>query len=201
MKTMKPRRPFPRGFTLVELLVTIAMVAILAAIAIPSFTHTIQRDGVSSASNRLMADLDYARSEAATRGTYVSVCPSTDGTSCSGSAAWESGWIVYTYAPGHALANTAFDHTDGTNLLLRYTTTRHAVSIQGSAADTVLTFGTQGEMKPDAAKFSFATCYRGSGESGTGHSTSSVPGIGLSLQGSGSMQSSTLQAADSACTP
>jgi len=189
-----------RGFTLVELLVTIAVVAILAAIALPSFTSMIQRNGVNSAGNRLMADLGYARAEAATRGTYVSVCPSTNGTSCSGSAAWESGWIVYTYTSGHAVANTEFDHTDDTNLLLRYTTTRHAVSIQGSAAGTILTFGTQGEMKPDAATFSFATCYRGS-ETGTGHSTSSVPGVGLSLQSAGSVQSSTLEAADSACTP
>jgi len=201
MKTMKPRCPRSRGFTLVELLVTIAVVAILAAIALPSYTSMIQRSDVSSASNRLLADLGYARSEAATLGTYVSVCPSTDGTSCSGSAAWESGWIVYTYTPGHAVANTAFDHSDDTNQLLRYTTARHAVSVEGSAGDTILTFGTQGEMKPDAATFSFATCYRGSSESGAGHSTSSVPGIGLSLQGSGSVQSSTLEAVDSACTP
>jgi type IV fimbrial biogenesis protein FimT len=197
---MKTRCPLSRGFTLVELLVTIAVVAILSAIALPSFTHMIQRNEVSSASNRLLADLGYARSEAATRGTYVSVCPSDDGTSCADGAAWESGWIVYTYAPGHAKANTDFDEGDDANLLLRYTTARQAVSVQGSADDTVLTFGTQGEMKPDAATFSFATCYRGS-ESGTGHSTASVPGIGLNVQASGGAQSSNLAAEDSACVP
>lgn len=191
-----------RGFTLVELMITIAVAAILAVVAVPSFTRAIHRNQVSSASNALLADLGYARAEAITRGTYVSVCPSTDGKSCSDSDTWESGWLVYTYTAGNAVANKDYDDSADTNVLLRHTSVRNGVSVRGQSAD-VITFGPQGEMKPDGTTFALATCYRtgGSDESGDGHSTTSVPGNMLSLQASGNVVNTALSAMDSACVP
>lgn len=87
------------GVTLIELLVTISIAAILMAIAVPSFQDFFRRARLDSAASDFMATLNYARSEAIRRGVLVSVCKSNDGTSCGDDGAnwgWEQGWIVFT---------------------------------------------------------------------------------------------------------
>src|SRR5690348_2467245 len=101
---MKNRHRCKRGFTLLELMVTLAVASVLVVIAVPSFRDLLRRNQVSSASNALLADLSYARSEASMRGSIVSICPSTDGTTCTSTQAYESGWLVYTYSAGHSVA-------------------------------------------------------------------------------------------------
>ncbi|MGQ9685303.1 MAG: GspH/FimT family pseudopilin [Thiobacillaceae bacterium] len=82
------------GVTLIELLVTISIAAILMAIAVPGFQDFFRRNRLDSATSDLMATLNYARSEAIRRGVPVSVCRSSNGESCSGG--WQEGWIVFT---------------------------------------------------------------------------------------------------------
>lgn len=81
------------GFTLIELMVTVAVAALLLGIAAPSFRDMTVRNRVSTYSNDLIASVNYARSEAVRRGAPISICRSGDGTSCSGS--WSDGWIVF----------------------------------------------------------------------------------------------------------
>lgn len=89
-----PRRVCP-GFTLVELVVTVAVGAILVAIAIPSFTTYIQNGRLTAQANSLVMSLDYARSEAIKRDVAVSACAAdVNSTTCNGSATWTTGWIV-----------------------------------------------------------------------------------------------------------
>ena len=83
------------GFTLVELMVVLSVAAILTTIGVPSFLSTIRDNGVSTRTNELITDLALARTEAIRRGQTVTVCPSTDGTSCAGSGGWEQGWISF----------------------------------------------------------------------------------------------------------
>ena len=104
------KRARQHGFNLVELMTTITVLAIVLAIAVPSFRDVIHRNQVSSASNELLASLAYARTEAITHGQLVSMCHSSTGTSCtSGGAVLDTGWIVYTYPAGAASANKAYE--------------------------------------------------------------------------------------------
>ena len=71
------------GFTLVEMVITLTVIAILAGIAVPSFTETLDRRRVSGAAEQLQSDLQYARSEALRRNAnvVVSLKPAKDSTS------------------------------------------------------------------------------------------------------------------------
>jgi type IV fimbrial biogenesis protein FimT len=93
------RRP-ARGFTLMELIITILVAAILTTIAVPAFDSFVKNDRDSAQVNSLAYSMNYARSEAVKRdlATGVSVCPSLDGVNCNGTA-WASGWMVYYVDP------------------------------------------------------------------------------------------------------
>ncbi|SED42039.1 type IV fimbrial biogenesis protein FimT [Pseudomonas anguilliseptica] len=95
-----------RGFTLVELMITIAVAGVLLAIAVPSFTDLIRNNRSQAAANELVSAFNAARAEAVKRGRRVSLCPSVNGTSCSGTA-WQSGWIVFVDTAASDTTSTA----------------------------------------------------------------------------------------------
>lgn len=92
------RPPRQEGFTLLELLVTISIAAILVAVAVPGLTRFVQNSREDSEADSLISSLQYARSEAVKRDANVEICASADEATCSGGTAWNTGWIVETTA-------------------------------------------------------------------------------------------------------
>jgi type IV fimbrial biogenesis protein FimT len=95
-----------RGFTLIEMIVTMCVGATLAAIAVPAFSSFLQNDRDISEANSLVTSLSFARSEAIKQDIAggITVCPSSNGTSCGG--VWANGWIVVPAAGGTPLQVT-----------------------------------------------------------------------------------------------
>lgn len=93
MQNSKSVAKFSRGFTMIELLVAIAIAAIMLGLAVPSFIDFMVRNRLVTYNNEFVASLAFARSEAIRRAGPVSVCKSSTGTSCGG--AWSDGWIVF----------------------------------------------------------------------------------------------------------
>ncbi len=89
-----------QGITLVESMVVVAILGILATVAIPSFKSSIESNRRTVYANQLLEDLALARSEAIKRGTRVTVCPSNEAASCSGSTSWATGWITFVDVAG-----------------------------------------------------------------------------------------------------
>lgn len=83
------------GFTLLELMLTITVLAVLLGLAVPSFRETIERNRLTGANNDFISALNYARSEALKMSNPVSLCPSADGATCAGSNDWSTGYIAF----------------------------------------------------------------------------------------------------------
>lgn len=116
----------PNGFTLVELMVTLSVLVILTTIAVPSFQRAIANNRAAVGANELLAALQLARSEAVRRNSNASLCPSTNGTECTGGTDWSGGWILF-----HDVAGNG-DWDTGVDELLRVgSSLSPAVSIDG----------------------------------------------------------------------
>lgn len=83
------------GFNLIELTVTLAVLATILAVALPAFGAMLQGSRERSSYELLMLAFASARLEAVKAGHPVTVCPSSDGLTCRGDDVWTQGWIVY----------------------------------------------------------------------------------------------------------
>lgn len=82
-----------KGFTVLELLITMVVAAIILGWAVPSLVTFSANNQVVTASNSIVTGLNLARSTAVTSGERVAICPSANGSTCS--VDWDKGWIVF----------------------------------------------------------------------------------------------------------
>lgn len=113
---------FVAGFTVLELMITITIIAIGLSLAVPSIRETIANNQVAVANNSIISAINLARSEAITRGNSVVVCPSTTGKKCN-NGKWNAGWIVFD--------NNDADATLATTEIIRVNSRAEAVNRTG----------------------------------------------------------------------
>lgn len=139
------------GFSLVELLFTIAIVSILLTLAFPVYRYLIAELRLFILSERISAAINYARSEAIRRQDIVTLCKSKDGRTCSGR--WNDGWIIFF---GKKITNSF----DNTSLLRVYPALDRSDSLEwhGSRSYDYL------QLSPDGSTYgqngSFIVCVR-----------------------------------------
>jgi type IV fimbrial biogenesis protein FimT len=95
----------PRGFSIIELMVTVLVLAVLLGTAVPSFMQTIRNNRLIGQTNELVGALNFTRSEALKRADTVSICSSNDNLTCTGSTNWTTGWIVFVDPNANGIAD------------------------------------------------------------------------------------------------
>jgi type IV fimbrial biogenesis protein FimT len=85
----------PGGFSLYELLMTLALAALLVSIGLPSFSSLLARSRQAAEINALFHAFHLARKQSIMRRQVVSLCPSRDGKSCLAGKDWSPGWIMF----------------------------------------------------------------------------------------------------------
>lgn len=144
---MKPRSS---GFTLMELLVTIAVVGVLLAIAVPSFQSLFNRNRVATVVNDLLGGLYYARTEGIRRALPTTICMSSNQTSCATTGSWANGWIVW--------VDLNSNGTLDTGELVRTHGPINAGNTALSASQTSYTFTAQGALVSGGSAGTFKVC-------------------------------------------
>ena len=127
------------GFTLLELMVTLAIAAILLTIALPSFQESLRSNRVATTANEALASLALARSEAIRNTRGAGVCASADGSNCG--ADWNSGWLVWS----DANSNSAVDAGEA---IVRYSQGKASVTVTGTTS--ALAFDSRGRSRTGA---------------------------------------------------
>ncbi|NOQ79557.1 MAG: prepilin-type N-terminal cleavage/methylation domain-containing protein [Gammaproteobacteria bacterium] len=124
---------YSKGFTLIELMITIVILSILVSIAIPSFQETIRRNTVTATANDLIASLLFARSEAIKREQNVAIITSDN---------WASGWEIFIDSNKNNVKN------NGEEVLNSYTLDIANISIAGNGGvNTAIVYSPSGRIK------------------------------------------------------
>ncbi len=104
---------------MIELVITMAIVGILITVGVPNLKSFLQGNRLIAATNELVSALHIARSEAIKLNSRVSICPSTDDSTCTGGNSWANGWVVFVDADSNLAGTAAACVATNTDCLLR----------------------------------------------------------------------------------
>ena len=155
------------GISIVELVVSLAIVAILATTGVPAFSSFIQSNRLNESSFDMLATINLARTEAVKRRTRVLLCRSADPTlptpSCGGSAnTWTTGWLVF--ASGDS--NSTYEAGTDTLLGIGLVDSSNVTVITNSTSDNNLEYNSDGTTNESGGTARFALCDQRGGAQG-----------------------------------
>ena len=166
-------RRLSRGFTLLELMIVLAIAGILAAVAGPGFKSMMRGSAVVAGRDQVASAVKMARGEAIYRKTFATLCASTNQATCSAGADWKDGWIVFSDIDGDGQVDNGVD----TLIDVNYGDTALRVGNDGSGG--TLTFAPSG-MKVPVGTVVIGVC--------DADATSSVAGHSLTISSVGSVR-------------
>lgn len=133
------------GFTIIELMITVAVIAVMLTIAVPSFGNLVQNNRMTTNVNDIIATFTLARSEAIKRSQRVTLCPVADADACgaaltpaacacSGANTWETGFIAFADTDGDAVVDAGETiikvlGSPGNNVTIRSVTAEYNTSL------------------------------------------------------------------------
>jgi len=131
------------GFTLVEMMIVVAIAGVVLSIGIPKLSVFFQGSRMITNTNELVSALQIAKSEAIKRQGYVTVCRSTDQTTCAldGANTWEDGFIVFYDQNGDQVKDS------GTDIMLK-------INAGAEGSDTTIRSSTTTNNEDDFIRFS-----------------------------------------------
>ena len=168
MRACQPGRPSGSlGITIVEMMVSLAVMSILATTGVPAFSSFIQANRLSNSAFDLFGTIQLARTESVKRRTQVVLCRSANPTlatpSCSGNAnTWTTGWLVF--ASGDA--NNTYEAATDTLLGIGLVDLRNVTVITNSTSNINLEYNADGTTNLAGGTARFAVCDKRGGAYG-----------------------------------
>ncbi|QDQ26587.1 type II secretion system protein GspH [Chitinimonas arctica] len=134
----------PGGFTLIEVLIVLALIGVMTAIAVPSMARYVNNAKVSGAATEMLYGLRAARSQAMATGNVVTFCAASaaNSSTCntSGTADWANGWIMFSTKGGTASEDKRSNQIKGMTITSSQTTVNALTFAAGIGSTSTLTF-------------------------------------------------------------